>query len=95
MNKKDLVALMAEEAGISKAKAGEALNAFIEGVTKSLKKKEGKVTLVGFGTFRKIRRKARKGRYPNTGKEIKIKAKNVVRFKAGKTLREAVEGKKK
>jgi len=95
MNKKDLVALMAEEAEISKAKAGEALNAFIEGVTKSLKKKEGKLTLVGFGTFNKIRRKARKGRDPNTGKEIKIKAKNVVRFKAGKTLKEAVEGKKK
>ena len=95
MNKKDLVALMAEEAEISKAKAGEALNAFIEGVTKSLKKKEGKVTLVGFGTFTKIRRKARKGINPNTGKVIKIKAKNVVKFKAGKTLKETVEGKKK
>ena len=95
MNKKDLVELMAEEAEISKAKAGEALKAFTEGVTTTLKKKDGKVTLVGFGTFTKIRRKARKGRDPNTGKEIKIKAKNVVRFKAGKTLKEAVEGKKK
>ena len=56
----------------------------------NLKKKEGKVTLVGFGTFSKGRRKARKGRNPQTGAEIKIKASTVVRFKAGKKLKDAV-----
>jgi DNA-binding protein HU-beta len=57
---------------------------------KNLKKKEGKVTLVGFGTFSKGRRKARKGRNPQTGAEIKIKASTVVKFKAGKKLKDAV-----
>jgi DNA-binding protein HU-beta len=55
-----------------------------------LKKKEGKVTLVGFGTFTKIRRKARKGRNPQTGEAIKISASNVVKFRPGKKLKEAV-----
>jgi DNA-binding protein HU-beta len=55
-----------------------------------LKKKDGKVTLVGFGTFAKIRRKARKGRNPQTGDPIKIKACNVVKFKAGKKLKDAI-----
>jgi len=90
MNKKELVQLMAEESQITKTQAKLALEAFTEGVTKSLKKKDGKVTLVGFGTFYKIRRKARKGRDPNTGEEIKIKAKNVVRFRAGKALKESI-----
>ena len=62
----------------------------MDGVTKALKKKDGKVTLVGFGTFQKSRRKARKGRNPQTGNPIKIKAKNVVKFKAGKKLKDAV-----
>jgi DNA-binding protein HU-beta len=57
---------------------------------KRLKKKDGKVTLVGFGTFMKVRRKARKGRNPQTGEVIKIKAANVVKFKPGKKLRDAV-----
>ena len=57
---------------------------------KHLKKKDGKVTLVGFGTFSKVRRKARKGRNPQPGEAIKIKAKNVVKFKAGKKLQESV-----
>ena len=90
MNKKELVQLMAEESQIKKVEAKLALEGFIEGVTKSLKKKDGKVTLVGFGTFYKIRRKARKGRDPNTGAEIKIKAKNVVRFRSGKALKESI-----
>jgi DNA-binding protein HU-beta len=59
-------------------------------VTKSLKKKDGKVTLVGFGTFQKIRHKARKGRNPQTGEQIKIKARNVVKFKAGAKLKAAI-----
>ena len=90
MTKAELVEKMAKEANISKAAAGVALNSFIGGVTKALKKKDGKVTLVGFGTFSKSRRKARKGRNPQTGAPIKIKASNVVKFKAGKKLKDAV-----
>ncbi len=90
MTKVELIEKMATDAGITKAAAGAALASFIEGVTKALKKKDGKVTLVGFGTFSKVRRKARKGRNPQTGEAIKIKAANVVKFKAGKTLKDAV-----
>jgi DNA-binding protein HU-beta len=90
MTKVELVEKMAKDAGISKAAAGNALQSFMEGVTKALKKKDGKVTLVGFGTFSKVRRKARKGRNPQTGETIKIKASNAVKFKAGKKLKDAV-----
>ena len=90
MTKADLVEKMAKDAGISKVAAAAALNSFTEGVTKALKKKDGKVTLVGFGTFSKVRRKARKGRNPQTGETIKIKATNVVKFKVGKKLKEAI-----
>ena len=90
MTKIELVEKMATDAGITKAAAGTALASFIDGVTKALKKKDGKVTLVGFGTFSKGRRKARKGRNPQTGAEIKIKASNTVKFKAGKKLKAAV-----
>ena len=90
MTKIELVEKMAKDAGITKAAAGTALASFIEGITKALKKKDGKVTLVGFGTFSKSRRKARTGRNPQTGEAIKIKAANVVKFKAGKKLKDAV-----
>ena len=90
MTKAELVEKMAMDAAISKAAAGKALGSFIDGVTKALKKKDGKVTLVGFGTFSKVHRKARKGRNPQTGKPISIKARNVVKFKAGKKLKDAV-----
>jgi DNA-binding protein HU-beta len=90
MTKADLIAAMAKDAEISKAAAGTALDSFIDGIVKTLKKKDGKVTLVGFGTFSKSRRKARKGRNPQTGAEIKIKASTVVKFKAGKKLKDAV-----
>ncbi len=90
MTKAELVEKMAKDAKISKAAAAKALGSFTDGVTKALKKKDGKVTLVGFGTFSKTRRKARKGRNPQTGKPIKIKARNAVKFKAGKALKEAV-----
>jgi len=90
MTKAELIAAMAKDAGISKAAAGKALDSFMAGGTKALKKKSGKVTLVGFGTFSKIRRKARKGRNPQTGEPIKIKATNAVKFKAGKKLKDAV-----
>lgn len=90
MTKAELVEKMAKDAGISKTAAASALNSFTASVTKALKKKNGKVTLVGFGTFAKIRRKARKGRNPQTGDPIKIKASNVVKFRPGKKLKDAI-----
>lgn len=90
MTKAEIVEKMAKDADISKVAATTALNSFIECVTKSLKKKDGKVTLVGFGTFSKVRRKARKGRNPQTGEPIKIKAANVVKFRPGKKLKDSV-----
>jgi DNA-binding protein HU-beta len=90
MTKTDLVAQMAKDAAISKAAANKALNSFTKNVTQALKKKDGKVTLIGFGTFSKVRRKARKGMNPATGQKIKIKARNAVKFKAGKALKDAV-----
>ncbi|MCJ7772055.1 MAG: HU family DNA-binding protein [Desulfobacterales bacterium] len=90
MTKAELVEKMAKDAKITKAAAAKALDSFVDGVTKTLKKKDGKVTLVGFGTFSKGKRKARKGRNPQTGAEIKIKASTVVKFKAGKKLKAAV-----
>ncbi|MEE9496157.1 MAG: HU family DNA-binding protein [Desulfobacterales bacterium] len=90
MTKAELVENVATDAKISKVAAAAALNSFMESVTKALKKKDGKVTLVGFGTFSKVRRKARKGRNPQTGEPIKIKATNVVKFKAGKKLKDSV-----
>ena len=87
MTKAELVEKMAKDAGIPKAAANKALNSFTDSVKKALKKKDGKVTLVGFGTFSKGRRKARKGRNPQTGATIKIKASNTVKFKPGKALK--------
>jgi len=90
MTKADLVEQMAKDAGISKTAANAALDSFQDNVKKALKKKNGKVTLVGFGTFAKVRRKARKGVNPATGEKIKIKARNAVKFTPGKALKEAV-----
>jgi DNA-binding protein HU-beta len=90
MTKAELVEKMAMDAKISKAAAGKALDSFSDSVKKALKKKDGKVTLVGFGTFSKVRRKARKGINPQTGAKIKIKARNAVKFMPGKALKEAV-----
>ena len=94
MNKTELIDAIAKEAGLSKKDAGNALNAFTNAVTKELKKK-GKVQLVGFGTFETAKRAARTGRNPQTGKEIKIAASVAPKFKAGKALKDAVNGKKK
>ena len=90
MTKAELVAQMAKDATISKAAAGKALNGAIAAITKALKKGDS-VTLVGFGTFSISKRKARKGRNPQTGKEIKIAARKVAKFKAGSELRKAVK----
>ena len=86
MTKADLIEKMAKDAGISKVTAGKALNSFLDGVSKGLKKKNSKVTLVGFGTFKKVYRKTRWGRNPQTGEKIKIKGSNSVTFKPGKKL---------
>jgi len=90
MTKADLISSMAKDAKVTKTAAERALNAFTGGVTKALKKGD-KITLTGFGTFSVARRTARKGRNPRTGKEIKIAATNVARFKAGNKLRSAVK----
>lgn len=90
MTKAELVEKMAKDAGITKAAAGAALESFMDGVAKALKKRGGKVTLVGFGTFKKVYRKTRKGRNPQTGEVIKIKGSNTVTFKAGKKLKEKI-----
>ncbi|MEZ4801022.1 MAG: HU family DNA-binding protein [Flavobacteriales bacterium] len=90
MNKAELIEAMASNAKLSKADAKKALDAFIETTTKALKKGD-RVALVGFGSFSVTKRAARKGRNPQTGKEITIKAKNVVRFKAGAELQSKVK----
>lgn len=85
MNKADLIAKIADDAGITKTQANASLDSFIAAVTKTLKG-GNKVTLVGFGTFSVSKRAARNGRNPQTGAVIKIKAKKVAKFKAGKEL---------
>ncbi|MDR2813330.1 MAG: HU family DNA-binding protein [Prevotellaceae bacterium] len=85
MNKAQLVDAIAGKAGLTKADAKRALDAFTEVVAKSLKKGD-KIALVGFGTFSVSQRSARTGRNPRTGEPIKIKAKKVAKFKAGGSL---------
>ncbi len=85
MNKAELISKIADDAGVTKTQANAALDSFIGAVTKTLKG-SGKVTLVGFGTFSVSKRAARNGRNPQTGATIKIKAKRVAKFKAGKEL---------
>jgi DNA-binding protein HU-beta len=89
MNKGELVARVAKDSGLTKADAGRALDATLDNVTKALKKGE-RVTLVGFGTFGVSRRRARAGRNPQTGAPIKISARRVPKFTAGKELKDAV-----
>ena len=82
MNKAELIEAIASEAKLSKADAKRALDAFIDATGKALKKGD-RVALVGFGSFSVAKRAARKGRNPQSGKEIKIPAKKVVKFKPG------------
>ena len=89
MNKNDLVGVVAERAGLTKAQAGEAVDAVLDAVTSTLKSGDD-VRLVGFGTFAVTRRKATKGRNPATGAEIDIPASNQAKFKPGKALKEAI-----
>ncbi len=94
MNKGDLVSRVAEAANLTKAQAAKAIDGVIKGIMSALQKGE-KVTLVGFGTFSVAKRKARIGRNPSTGKELKIPAKQVPKFAAGAKLREAAAKAKK
>ena len=87
MTKAEMVEKMAKDAGISKVAAKAALESFIDGVTKGVNKRNSRVTLVGFGTFKNVYRKTRMGRNPQTGEKIKIKGRNVVTFKPGKNLK--------
>jgi DNA-binding protein HU-beta len=89
MTKADLISTVAKEARIPKIAAEKAVNSFTGAVTKVLKKGD-KLTLTGFGTFSVTKRRARAGRNPQTGKEIKIPATRVAKFKAGNVLRGAM-----
>lgn len=89
MRKPDLTAAIAEHADLTKEKANEVLNALLDQITQAVAKKES-VTLVGFGTFEARSRAPRKGKNPQTGEVIDIKASNTVAFKAGKALKDAV-----
>lgn len=90
MTKTELIDKIASSASLTKADAGRALDATLDAIKAALKKGQ-KVTLVGFGTFSVSKRKARKGRNPRTGEEIKIAATKVPKFTAGKTLKDAVK----
>ncbi len=94
MNKAELIDHIAESAGITKAQAGAAMDAFTSGVVSALQGGDS-VTLVGFGTFSVSDRAARNGRNPQTGETIKIKARRVPKFKAGKGFSDGMEAKPK
>uniref|UniRef100_A0A7C6EK29 HU family DNA-binding protein n=1 Tax=candidate division WOR-3 bacterium TaxID=2052148 RepID=A0A7C6EK29_UNCW3 len=90
MTKAQLIDSIAKKADISKKAAGIALDAFVEAVTAALKKGD-RITLVGFGTFMVAKRKARTAKNPQTGETIKVPAKRVPKFKAGRELKKAVK----
>lgn len=87
MNKTELIEAIADQADLTKAQAGAALNGLIDAITTELKKPDGEVVLVGFGTWKTTTRAARTGRNPSTGKTIQIAASNVPGFKAGAVLK--------
>jgi DNA-binding protein HU-beta len=90
MNKTQLVDAIAAETGLTKADSKKAVDAFVKATTEALKSGD-KVALVGFGTFGVSERSARTGRNPQTGAELKIAAKKIVRFKAGSELTDTVQ----
>ena len=90
MTKAELIEKIAEDADLTKDVAKTTLDSVLDGITEALKAKDGKITLTGFGTFSKMRRKARKGRNPQTGEPLKIKARNAVKFKASQKLKDSV-----
>jgi DNA-binding protein HU-beta len=89
MTKQEITEKMAKEADVSKAAANKALDSFVDSIKKTLKK-GNKVTLIGFGTFSVGKRAARKGRNPQTGATIKIKASKSPKFKAGKAFKDSI-----
>ena len=89
MNKQDLISRIVRETRVTKTIATRTVAVFLASVTKALKRNEA-VTLVGFGTFKTARRKARKGHNPQTGAALKIPRRKVVRFSAGKALKSAI-----
>lgn len=91
MNKAELIAEIAEATELSKRVAGEALDAALEAISKALARKDGKVSLPGFGTFKRRERAARTGRNPKTGAPLNIKAAIVPAFTAGTVLKERVQ----
>jgi DNA-binding protein HU-beta len=95
MNNSELIDAIAKDAGITKVAAKAALESFMSNVTSTLQQKDGKISLVGFGTFSVAERAARQGINPATKKPIKIEAKKVAKFKAGAELATAVAGAKK
>jgi DNA-binding protein HU-beta len=88
MNKQELIDAIAKDTGLSKAECGRVLESVLANVVKGIK--SGTVTLIGFGTFKKVSRKARTGVNPQTGAKLQIPAKNVVKFAAGKKLKEDI-----
>jgi DNA-binding protein HU-beta len=89
MNKSELVSRMAELAGVTKVQAERGLDALIQAITETVEKEKA-VRLVGFGSFEVVRRAERKVRNPRTGEPLKIASKKVVKFRAGKKLREVI-----
>lgn len=89
MTKTELIDLIAKDTKLNKNEAQAVMASILEGITTAVKK-DGKITLTGFGTFSKIKRKARKGINPQTGEEIQIKAQTSVKFSAGKNLKNAL-----
>lgn len=90
MNKQELIQKIAKDTDVTKVKATAAVDSFLDGITRSLKKGDS-ITFVGFGTFKTSQRKARIARNPQTGAEIKVPKRRVVRFTAGKALKNAVK----
>ena len=89
MNKRDLIAQIALDTGVTKSSAGAAIDSLLETITKALKKGDA-ITFVGFGTFKTTQRRARLAKNPRTGDAIRIPKRRVVRFTAGKALKSAV-----
>jgi len=89
VNKRDLIAQIAQDTGATKISAAAAVDSLLETITRALKKGDA-ITFVGFGTFRTTQRRARVAKNPRTGDAIKIPKRRVVRFTAGKALRSAV-----
>ncbi len=91
MNKTELVALIAERAGVTQVLAGDVVQAFIDVVTETLAEREEKVVVTGFGTFEVRNRVERRGKNPRTGEEIVVPAQKTPAFRAGKLLKDAVK----